>query len=270
MSPLRTSLDAIGIPRLRSHSEVDSAARQEQIRKARRKFEERERAKEEKYDREQVHKRDRRDTKEALKIEKKTQEWYKATGVSDSVAGIGLGVNSLNCSKANLSSSLTGTTILETPGSTSGRPSFSRKHTPTNLSSTFTVSGSGSNPGGGSKVFGKRKGSFPGGGSQGRSSSGLHDITTIRKSSGFDRGDYANDGDVEKQQSMFVGNSYDSVPGQTPPMFGIPAYDEDSFAKRPQLPRMPSRKKQAKEKTQSTWHIFRMWFLAKVMRIARR
>jgi hypothetical protein len=265
MSPLRTSLDAIGIPRLRSHSEVDSAARQEQIRKARRKFEERERAKEEKYDREQVHKRDRRDTKEALKIEKKTQEWYKATGVSD-----GGGVGSRNCSKANLSTSLAGSTILETPDSTSGRPSFSRKHTPTNLSSTFTGSGLGSIPSGGSKVYGKRKGSSPGVGSQARSSSGLHDITTIRNSSGFDRGDYANNGDAEKQQSMFAGNSYDSVPDQTPPLFGNPAYDEDSFAKSAQLPRMHSRKKQAKEKTQSTWHLFRMWFLAKVMRITRR
>jgi hypothetical protein len=186
------------------------------------------------------------------------------------VGGIGLGVGSLNCSKANLSTSLASTTILETPGSTSGRPSFSRKHTPTNLSSTFTVSESGPNQSGGAKVFGKRKGSSPGVGSLARSSSGLQDITTIRTSGGFDRADYANDGDAEKQQSMFAGNSYDTVPGQTPPMFGIPAYNEDNFAKPPQPLRMPSRKKQAKEKTQSTWHIFRMWFLTKIMRITRR
>ncbi|KAM7207107.1 hypothetical protein V8F33_000206 [Rhypophila sp. PSN 637] len=70
MSPLRSSFDAASFPRLRSKSELDSAARAESIRAARRKFEERERAKEEKYDREMIKKRERRDNKEASRIEK--------------------------------------------------------------------------------------------------------------------------------------------------------------------------------------------------------
>ncbi|KAM7209003.1 hypothetical protein V8F20_000612 [Naviculisporaceae sp. PSN 640] len=70
MSPLRSSFDAASFPRLRSRSELDSAARAESIRAARRKFEERERAKEEKYDREMIKKRERRDNKEASRIEK--------------------------------------------------------------------------------------------------------------------------------------------------------------------------------------------------------
>ncbi|KAL2167441.1 hypothetical protein VTG60DRAFT_1239 [Thermothelomyces hinnuleus] len=70
LSPLRTSLDMAGFPRLRSHSEIDTATRIENIRAARRKFEEREREKEEKYDREMIRKRERRDNKEASRIEK--------------------------------------------------------------------------------------------------------------------------------------------------------------------------------------------------------
>jgi hypothetical protein len=72
ISPLRTSLEMVGagFPRLRSRSEVDTATRVENIRAARRKFEERERVKEEKYDREMIRKRERRDTKEAARIEK--------------------------------------------------------------------------------------------------------------------------------------------------------------------------------------------------------
>lgn len=69
MSPLRSSLDMGGF-RLRSRSEVDTATRQEQVRQARRKFEEKERAKEEKYAREQVRKRERADTKEAQRFER--------------------------------------------------------------------------------------------------------------------------------------------------------------------------------------------------------
>lgn len=70
LSPLRTSLDMAGFPRLRSRSELDSAAHVENVRAARRKFEEREKVKEEKYDREMIRKRERRDNKEALRIEK--------------------------------------------------------------------------------------------------------------------------------------------------------------------------------------------------------
>ncbi|KAH8174466.1 hypothetical protein LIA77_05885 [Sarocladium implicatum] len=64
MSPLRSSLDMGGF-RLRSRSSLDTASRSEQVRQARRKFEEKEKAKEEKYAREQTKKRERADTKEA-------------------------------------------------------------------------------------------------------------------------------------------------------------------------------------------------------------
>ncbi|KAK4462072.1 hypothetical protein QBC42DRAFT_328231 [Cladorrhinum samala] len=70
MSPLRSSLDMAGFPRLRSRSEMDTASRAENIRAARRKFEEREKIKEEKYDREMIKKRERKDTKEAARIER--------------------------------------------------------------------------------------------------------------------------------------------------------------------------------------------------------
>ncbi|AEO69985.1 24d7cf6d-100d-4944-8f16-842025984f67 [Thermothielavioides terrestris] len=70
LPPLRASLDMGQFPRLRSRSELDTATRQENIRIARRKFEERERAKEEKYDREMIRKRERRENKEATRIEK--------------------------------------------------------------------------------------------------------------------------------------------------------------------------------------------------------
>jgi hypothetical protein len=56
-----------GAFRLRSRSEVDTATRQENVRQARRKWEEKERVKEEKYVREENRKRERADTKEALR-----------------------------------------------------------------------------------------------------------------------------------------------------------------------------------------------------------
>ena len=58
ISPLRTSLEK-GAFRIRSRSEVDTMTRQEQVREARRKFEEKEKAKEEKYAREQERKLER-------------------------------------------------------------------------------------------------------------------------------------------------------------------------------------------------------------------
>ncbi|KAK0391998.1 hypothetical protein NLU13_1496 [Sarocladium strictum] len=64
VSPLRSSLDMGGF-RLRSRSSLDTATRQEQVRQARRKFEEKEKAKEEKYARAETKKRERADTKEA-------------------------------------------------------------------------------------------------------------------------------------------------------------------------------------------------------------
>ncbi|CAM1504489.1 Fc.00g020800.m01.CDS01 [Cosmosporella sp. VM-42] len=69
MSPLRSSLDMNGF-RIRSRSDIDTATRQEQVREARRRFEEKERAKEEKYAREQIRKQERQDNKEASRLHK--------------------------------------------------------------------------------------------------------------------------------------------------------------------------------------------------------
>lgn len=90
MSPLRSSLDMNGF-RLRSRSEVDTVTRQEQVRQARRKFEEKERAKEEKYAREQVRKRERADTKEAQRFERSQTQNRKT---SFGTAGLSSGRNS--------------------------------------------------------------------------------------------------------------------------------------------------------------------------------
>jgi hypothetical protein len=85
MSPLRSSLDMNGF-RLRSRSDIDTATRQEQVRQARRKFEEKEKAKEEKYAREQVKKRERADTKEAQRIERAQAQMRKASFGNSGVA----------------------------------------------------------------------------------------------------------------------------------------------------------------------------------------
>lgn len=61
MSPLRTSLE--GAFRLRSRSEVDTGSRREDIREARRRFEEAERIKQEKYEAEQRRKAERKQEK---------------------------------------------------------------------------------------------------------------------------------------------------------------------------------------------------------------
>ncbi|CAK7219028.1 hypothetical protein SCUCBS95973_003684 [Sporothrix curviconia] len=110
LSPLRSSLEGVGFPRLRSRSEVDSGVRADQIREARRKFEERERAKAEKHDREMVRKRERRDHKEAKSHERQQAAQLRknsSSGASDTI-----------------------------------RPSLSRKSTPTFGSNSGMASGS--------------------------------------------------------------------------------------------------------------------------------
>ncbi|KAL1890108.1 hypothetical protein Cpir12675_005523 [Ceratocystis pirilliformis] len=68
MSPKRSSLDMTF--RLRSRSEVDTFTQREQIREARRKFDEKQRVKEEKYALVELEKKEREATKEAVKFEK--------------------------------------------------------------------------------------------------------------------------------------------------------------------------------------------------------
>ncbi|CAK7269938.1 hypothetical protein SEPCBS57363_003850 [Sporothrix epigloea] len=69
-APFRSSFENVGFARLRSRSEVDSGVRADQIREARRKFEERERVKAEKHGREMLRKRERQDSKEAKSHER--------------------------------------------------------------------------------------------------------------------------------------------------------------------------------------------------------
>ncbi|OAA81224.1 hypothetical protein LEL_00769 [Akanthomyces lecanii RCEF 1005] len=72
LSPLRNSLDISGF-RLRARSEVDTRTHQEQVREARRKFQEKEKAKEEKYARQQLRRRERdAQTRVGAKIRKST------------------------------------------------------------------------------------------------------------------------------------------------------------------------------------------------------
>jgi hypothetical protein len=91
--------------RMRSRSEVDTAAHREQVREARKKFEEKQRVKEEKYARAAVEKRDRAATKEAVKFEKTQAQLMKGPGA------------------------MTGTSSGRNSSSAEARPSASRKST---------------------------------------------------------------------------------------------------------------------------------------------
>jgi hypothetical protein len=109
MSPIRSSLDGF---RMRSRSDMDTATRQEHVRQARRKFDEKEKAKEEKYAREQVKKRERADTKEAQRIERGHGQVRKGSFGTSGIAS------------------------CRTSSSTEARPSGPRKSTSNNHSST--------------------------------------------------------------------------------------------------------------------------------------
>ncbi|KAI5467410.1 hypothetical protein BGZ63DRAFT_410383 [Mariannaea sp. PMI_226] len=108
MSPLRSSLDMNGF-RLRSRSEVDTATRQEHVREARRKFEEKERAKEEKYAREQMRKQERAESKEAHRLAKAHSHGRKGS----------FGASRISCDRISSKSDI--------------RPSLSRKNTANGL-----------------------------------------------------------------------------------------------------------------------------------------
>ncbi|KAF7549814.1 hypothetical protein G7Z17_g6130 [Cylindrodendrum hubeiense] len=114
MSPLRSSLDVNGF-RLRSRSEVDTASRQDHVREARRKFEEKERAKEEKYAREQIRKQERAETKEAHRLAKSYSHGRKTS----------FGGSRISCDRTSSQSDI--------------RPSVSRKNTGNGLSDSEKV-----------------------------------------------------------------------------------------------------------------------------------
>ncbi|KAL5606645.1 hypothetical protein BROUX41_003042 [Berkeleyomyces rouxiae] len=80
MTPKRSSLDMTF--RLRSRSEVDTFTQREQIREARKKFEQKQRVKEEKYARAELEKKEREATKEAVKFEKAQVKKSASTGGS--------------------------------------------------------------------------------------------------------------------------------------------------------------------------------------------
>ncbi|KAF5009467.1 hypothetical protein FDECE_4312 [Fusarium decemcellulare] len=105
MSPLRSSLDMGGF-RLRSRSEVDTATRQEHVREARRKFEEKEKAKEEKYAREQIRKQERAESREAHRFNKHGRKGS-------------FGASRISCDRASSTTDI--------------RPTVSRKNTGTGL-----------------------------------------------------------------------------------------------------------------------------------------
>ncbi|GAB1310018.1 Reticulocyte-binding protein 2-like protein a [Madurella fahalii] len=249
MSPLRSSLD-MSFPRLRSRSELDTAARAENIRAARRKFEERERVKEEKYDREMIRKRERRDTKEASRIEKgeparpSAHRRITPTGLGGAHSvpphasggvGIGIGIGG------------GGGKVFQKAGSwASGRNS--PRAEVSGRSSPFLPGGGG----GGGAGFGSS--SVPAG-MGGHHSHGLG-IGRRRHTDSPTPGETAG----EKQMG-FASRKYESVPLQTPPAFG-PGVDDVRFEQT-----RPRRGSGAKRKTQSYWQGFILWLRTKLLRL---
>ncbi|KAK3382494.1 hypothetical protein B0T24DRAFT_587243 [Lasiosphaeria ovina] len=245
MLPIRSSLESAGFPRLRSRSELDTVARAENIRAARRKFEERERAKEEKYDREMIKKRERRDNKEASRIEKEA---------------------------AARKTSFNGSEVA--------RPSASRKTTPTNLStSSAPVMGSGGM--GGSLGKGSWVRSAPATSSRDDISSasflgfGSSVAASLGGAGPIGGGGGGGGGGTPKQkraepvmeekQMAFVGRKYESVPPtQAPPAFGT-GVDDVRFEQA-----RPRRSSTAKKRTQSYWQGFILWLRTKLLRMSGR
>lgn len=297
MSPLRTSLEAMGT-RLRSRSEVDSAARQEHIRQARRKFEERERAKEAKYEREEVERRNRQANKEASRIEKETREWYKATGVSSSgvvaCAGGVLGTSSVDGSSVNVNNVMNlslSESVLQAPAACAtrpGRPSASRRTTGASIATAaslpthpMTMTSKSVAPGG---VFGgKRKGSVGMSGTAAGSSSrpdvfaggySANNASSSRKNSGFGNERQANVSDAEKGIPGYA-RDYDTLPdGNYIPRFGR-SIDDDTNpgAQGPGADwrrDRPRRTSTAKKKTQTYWQGFVLWLRTKIFRLSKR
>lgn len=194
MSPLRTSLDLTsGFPRLRSRStEIDSAARLEKIRNARRKFEEKERANQEKYDRELIKKRERKDTKEASRIEK---ESARKSSLSD-------------LPRPSMSRKATATSIASITGPTRTASGFS-----------FTKNGSGN-----SSKTSRSKGDVTASSFWDRSS-------TIGPATNPTSGDNAQPEMSEKHGLGFASRKYESVPADqaAPPAFVANPVDHIKF-----------------------------------------
>ncbi|KAH6657179.1 hypothetical protein BKA67DRAFT_532406 [Truncatella angustata] len=78
MSPFsRTSFEAVGFPRLRAKSDLDTATRAEHLREARRKIQAKQQAKEERYARQEIKQRERADNKRAQEAERRAAAMRK-------------------------------------------------------------------------------------------------------------------------------------------------------------------------------------------------
>ncbi|EGO52133.1 hypothetical protein NEUTE1DRAFT_142047 [Neurospora tetrasperma FGSC 2508] len=209
MSPLRTSLDLTsGFPRLRSRStDIDSAARLEKIRNARRKFEEKERANQEKYDRELIKKRERKDTKEASRIEK---ESARKSSLSD-------------LPRPSMTRKATATSIATITGPTRTASGFS-----------FTKHGSG-----GSSKTSRSKGDVTASSFWDRSS-------TIGPATNPTSGDNSQPEMSEKHGLGFASRKYESVPADqaAPPAFIANPVDHVKFEQTRRRSSGPKRKTQ--------------------------
>lgn len=270
MSPLRTSLDGLAgsFPRLRSRSELDTASRAENIRVARRKFEERERVKEEKYDREMIRKRERRDTKEANRI---------LTG-SESPAGKGQKHHGHGHHHGQKQS---GSGIIGGISGAGNRPGggVRRRITPTGL-----VSASTAPPGIGAAAAGYSTSSAhtsPSPRLGGFNSASAPTATTTPTTGagsglgvgiGIGRRRHTTDaatpvGMSEKTadpEMGFASRKYESVPVEAPPAFG-PGVEDVRFEQT-----MRKRGNGAKRKTQSYWQGFILWLRTKLLRLGAR
>ncbi|KAL2260452.1 hypothetical protein VTK26DRAFT_5533 [Humicola hyalothermophila] len=262
MSPLRTSLDGLAgsFPRLRSRSELDTASRAENIRAARRKFEERERVKEEKYDREMIRKRERRDTKEATRI---------LTGAESTSKGPkNLLHHHHSKPKQSGVSSAKGSGSVGA-GSASG-VGVRRRITPSGLVSISTA------PPAIGKGAGYSSSASPSPRLGGFGSASAPAATTTPTSGlgiGIGRRRHTTDAaappgmseKMEEPEVGFASRKYESVPfEEAPPAFG-PAVDDVRFEQ--------TRRKRgggAKRKTQSYWQGFILWLRTKLLRLGSR
>ncbi|KAK4116697.1 hypothetical protein N656DRAFT_266161 [Canariomyces notabilis] len=268
MSPLRSSLD-LAFPRLRSRSELDTAARAENIRAARRKFEERERAKEEKHDREMIRKRERRDTKEAKSIEKgETVHHRKVSSTSSSTSAVpdsgggpggGVGLQKAGTWTAGGRNSPRLMGSRKGSGAWGGSGVEIAEHQSQHRSSPFLGRGAG----------GFASSSAPAGtiGSQHHPHhhQGLGIGLGRKRHTASPAPDAAMTGAAStvtgEKQMGFASRKYESVPLQTPPAFG-PGVDDVRFEQT-----RPRRGSGAKRKTQSYWQGFLLWLRTKLWRL---
>lgn len=245
MSPLRTSLElaAAGFPRLRSRSEVDTAARAENIRAARRKFEERERVKEEKYDREMIRKRERRDTKQAARIEKGKPEQPRRPPAHRRITPSGL--STISAPPAGTGRLGIGISVFRSSGSSSRN----------DVSDAAAAAGAAHSTS--SHYLGSGSPSAPAGTGAGGLSIGLGRRRRV------DSPTAAAD-ECEQEQMGFASRQYESVPGEAPPAFGAAVEDVRFEQTRPR------RGSGAKRKTQSYWQGFILWLRTKLLRLSGR